>query len=382
MSAYDVAVVGAGPAGCTAAHRLATAGLRVALLEKEQLPRYKTCGGGLVPRAVSLLPGDVAPVVERHCHRAEMHLVDAGLRFGAERPTFLIMMAMRDQLDAHLAAAAARAGAELLAPCRVTAVAAAGDRVTLGTTRGSITARFVIAADGATGTVARAAGWTPNPGAVPALEYELVVPPAVFARFAGAARFDFGLVPHGYAWVFPKRERLSVGALSTRRGSGGPGLRASLAAYLRRLGITEILEEERHGYVVPLRPVSAPFLRNRTLVAGDAAGFADPITAEGISFAALSGALAAEAILEGRLEVDPVRRAYERRLEDQILGELRFARFIARMLYDHPRARAAVFRHFGGQLAAAVASAMCGETTYRTALRRPANYLRLLRRAR
>jgi len=103
MSAYDVAVVGAGPAGCTAAHRLATAGLRVALLEKEQLPRYKTCGGGLVPRAVSLLPGDIAPVVERHCHRAEMHLVDAGLSFGAERPTFLIMMAMRDQLDARLA---------------------------------------------------------------------------------------------------------------------------------------------------------------------------------------------------------------------------------------------------------------------------------------
>ncbi|MGH7568410.1 MAG: FAD-dependent oxidoreductase, partial [Gemmatimonadales bacterium] len=124
MSLYDVAVVGTGPAGCIAAHRLATAGLRVALLERETLPRYKTCGGGLVQRAVGLLPGDIAPIVERHCHRAEMHLVDAGLSFGVERATPLITMTMRDRLDAHLAAAAAGAGAELLAPCRVTAVAA------------------------------------------------------------------------------------------------------------------------------------------------------------------------------------------------------------------------------------------------------------------
>ncbi|MGH7570102.1 MAG: geranylgeranyl reductase, partial [Gemmatimonadales bacterium] len=250
------------------------------------------------------------------------------------------------------------------------------------TTRGAVAARLVIAADGATGTVARAAGWAPNPGAVPALEYELVVPPAVFERLAGAARFDFGVVPHGYAWVFPKRDRLSVGALSTQRGFGQ--LRACLEGYLKRLGITEIREVERHGYVVPLRPAAAPFVRNRTLLVGDAAGFADPITAEGISFAALSGALAAEAILEARLDGggDRVRRAYDRRLEQRILGELRFARVIAKVLYDYPRARAAVFRRFGGKLAEAVASAMCGETTYRQALRRPANYLRLLRRAR
>src|SRR5213592_2842743 len=102
---FDVAVVGAGPAGATAA-------LSVALLERDALPRYKTCGGGLVGRALALLPPEVERVLERRCGQADLHLLDANQHYRATRdpPSVPIMaMTMRERLDHMVASAAAAA---------------------------------------------------------------------------------------------------------------------------------------------------------------------------------------------------------------------------------------------------------------------------------
>src|SRR5437899_12442071 len=158
---FDVAVVGAGPAGATAALTLARRGLSVALLERDALPRYKTCGGGLVGRALALLPPDVERVLERRCGQAELHLLDANQHYRATRdpPGPPIMaMTMRDRLDHVLASAAAAAGAALRAPCTVSGVSLEPRHVRLDTDAGPVTAAFVIAADGATGDLARLAG--------------------------------------------------------------------------------------------------------------------------------------------------------------------------------------------------------------------------------
>src|SRR2546425_12327052 len=77
INMFDVAVVGAGPAGATAALTLARRGLKVALLEKAALPRYKTCGGGLVGRAPALLPRDIEEVLERRWGQGGLLPLDA-----------------------------------------------------------------------------------------------------------------------------------------------------------------------------------------------------------------------------------------------------------------------------------------------------------------
>jgi geranylgeranyl reductase family protein len=303
---FDVAVVGAGPAGATAAHLLADAGMRVVLLEKAALPRPKTCGGGVVGRAAQWLAAEVAPAVEHTCSTATISLRGKRL-VTCRRDVPLIRMTMRSTFDALLAEAAAAAGADLRAPARVTTIASDEHGVHLTTSRGSVEAAFVICADGATSPVSRQAGWSPAHGAIPALEMEAEVDDATLSRFQESARFDFGLPPDGYAWVFPKAAHLSIGVLSTRRGS--IKLRAVLAAYLQRLGITPLGGDIR-GAVIPIRPVRGPWMRNRVLVVGDAGGFVDPLLAEGISAAALSGRLAAAAIAENALDPARTARAY------------------------------------------------------------------------
>lgn len=361
---FDVAVVGSGPAGTTAALALAQRGVSVVLLERHALPRYKTCGGGLVGRAFDLLPGDVQRVVERPGTEAELNLLDAGLQYRAARERPIVSMTMRDRLDQVLACAAVQAGATLRAPCAVTGVMFERRHVRLDTDAEPVSAAFVIAADGATGDVARLAGWDDGRHLIPALEYEVSVDDVTFERFAARPRFDVGVPPHGYGWVFPKAAHLSVGVLTTHRGA--INLHRHLESYLRTIGLVP-RATERHGFVIPVRPRAGALARERMLLVGDAAGLADPVTGEGISLAAGSGRLAAEAIVAGELDPARVRRSYQKALRP-LLAELRIGRALARLLYDFPRVRGWLFPRMGQPFVEAMTDVFMGVRSYRRSL--------------
>jgi geranylgeranyl reductase family protein len=374
----DVAVVGGGPAGATCARYLARAEVDVAILEKSPPPRYKTCGGGLVPRARRLLPADLESAVESECRVVEMNLMDAGLSFRIERPEPLVSMTMRSELDRLLIENACRGGARLIAPCRITAVRPNTVGVILDTDQGPVQARYLVAADGATSPIARNAGWPSNSRIAPALESEIRIGDQDLARFADSARFDFGFLPHGYAWVFPKKAHLSVGCLSTRRGIRD--LKARLDRYLLRLGLASPLAREDHGFIIPVAPRPGGLMRQRVLLVGDAAGLADPISAEGISHAAMSGRFAAEAIARHLDDHHAVQSAYERALDREVLSELRLARLLAPVFYNFPRLRRLVMARAGTVLCELMGDLFCGTRTYRSLLLRPRNYLKLAAR--
>jgi flavin-dependent dehydrogenase len=210
------------------------------------------------------------------------------------------------------------------------------------------------------------------------VEWEVRVDAAVCERHAGAARFDFGLVPWGYAWVFPKRSHLSVGMLSLARGTAQ--LEARLERYLESLGVSTAFGVERHGALIPVAPRAGPLARDRILLCGDAAGLVDPLTCEGISHAIQSGRLAAQALLEAELRPDGVPLLYEASLREAILPELRLARFLCTVLYRAPAWRGTLFRRLGQSLCEAMAEVVSGGRTYRELLGSPSNYGRLLLR--
>jgi len=373
---YDVIVVGSGPAGSSAAWRLAQAGVSVAVLEKARPPRYKTCGGGIIGRALQYVPTDVRHVIEQDCHTAQLHLLPSHRSFTTQRSTPIVSMTMRDQFDYALLSAAQAVGAVVHQCCAVEAVSFHGDIVAVSTSLGVMQAKFVVAADGALSTIARTMGMAARGTLMPAVECEVVVPHDQLDRFRGVARFDFGILPHGYAWAFPKQQHLSIGVLSMVQREGE--LKRALGKYLDLLGCHDVIRIEQHGFVIPLRPRLGSFFEKRVLFVGDAAGFADPVTGEGISFALLSGQLAAQSLIHGNFNEGPVQRAYRRVVAESILPELQAGRWLARLLYGYPHLRSWAFLRQGQRLCEAVTDVMAGKRTYRDLVWNPRALMRLL----
>jgi geranylgeranyl reductase family protein len=290
MSRYDVIVVGAGPAGSTAAFRLARAGARVLLLDRERFPRDKPCGGGLTLRAVKQLPFSVEPVVEDTVDRLELGLAYRR-RFTKRSAEPLILMTQRRRLDAFLAERAAEAGADFRDGTKVSAVDPDG-AVTVGAER--LTADVVIGADGANGVTARSLGVAAPVHGV-ALEGNVAHGDVDRHRYQGRAVVEVGVVPGGYAWVFPKGDHVNVGVGGWD--TAGPDLRAHLRELCRAYGIDYDRVTALRGHRLPMRGGADDPVRGRVVLVGDAAGVVDPLSGDGMYEAFISSRLAADAIL-------------------------------------------------------------------------------------
>jgi geranylgeranyl reductase family protein len=291
---YDAIVVGAGPAGSTTAYRLARAGARVCLLDRATFPRDKPCGGGLTYRAVRELPFSVEPVVEDVVDRLELGLA-YGRRFTKRSDQPLILMTQRRRLDAFLAERAAEAGAEFRGGTKVTAVS--GDGV-VDVGRERLQADVVVGADGANGVTQRIAEPVPELGV--ALEGNVRHADVDADRYRGRAVVELGVVPGGYAWVFPKGDHVNVGVGGW--GSEGPRLRERLADVCRAYGIDESRVVQLRGHRLPMRGARRRPSSDRVLLVGDAAGLVDPLSGDGMYEAFVSSRIAAEHILDDRLD--------------------------------------------------------------------------------
>jgi geranylgeranyl reductase family protein len=367
MSDLDAIVVGAGPAGCTAAMVLAAGGRSVALLERAQLPRYKACGGGVVWRAMESLP--CRPPTPEDIPMLPLHRVVVQYRDSApvvvERRRPPVNMVMRADFDLYLADRAREAGADLRAGAPLRRIRREGDMFLCETDGGVLQAPVVIGADGAE---SRVAAHVPGAGAARfgvALEGELRT-----TTVPQETRFDFAVLPEGYGWVFPKKDGASVGVFSRR--SRFPSLRRSYNDYVAERKLAGVPEDRLTGHRIPVAPRRVRG-HGGLLLAGDAAGLADPLTGEGISFAIRSGRAAGEAVL--RAGPEPLRAAplYETEIAG-LIAEIRLAGILANLLYLAP---GGAFGLLGRRaaFAEAIVDVFSGKRTYRElvgrALRRP-----------
>lgn len=288
---WDVVVVGAGPAGAAAARAAALADARTLLLEREQLPRYKRCGGGLIgasQAAVAETGLDLGPLARDTIGRVTF--TSKGHRgFTREAPAFLPMV-LRSELDAALVDAAVAAGAVLQTGATVTSYKEVDGLVALGTRTATLTARAVVGADGSQGRAATYVGVVCDQVDL-GLEAELPTPSD--RDWAGHALLDWGPVPGSYGWVFPKGDTLTVGVIGDR--ARGAAVRAYYRTFVASLGLDLATATQDGGHLTRVRAPGSPLRRGRVLVAGDAAGLLEPWTREGISFALRSGRLAGHA---------------------------------------------------------------------------------------
>jgi geranylgeranyl reductase family protein len=391
---YDTLILGAGPAGCSAAYDLARVGRRVLLLDRRSFPRPKACACGLTRKTLAALRYSVAPIVERECPEI---VLQTGNGFTSTNPSTLpsankskevrvrtktpiAAMAVRSRFDAFcldqtLASGRNGGSATLLKIETITSLNELPDHIELivATADGphTFTAPVLIGADGSNGQTRRLEhSLRRNDEALPPSEptwythgfaLEATVPYAALPTPlpAGDAPhdlvFDFAPLPGGYGWLFPKGDHINigVGAFAPSSSTSPTDLKAVTRQLLldythQKLGLRNLPSGEPlhitgqalgmggHSYIP----------QGRILLTGDAAGLVDPLTGEGIHSAIVSGQAAAAAILETQShllesssEAPPppreVAAAYARHLRP-LQQTLAFSHRAARSFYANP----------------------------------------------
>jgi len=355
---HDVAVVGAGPAGAAAAIELARSGLDVIVCDRATFPRDKCCGDGLTTGALrhlehlGLSPAAVPSwqaVGACFVRSPSGRVIELPFPDGAQYAA----VARRSELDAALLDVARAAGAVVREGHPVTAVSWSASEVTLAVSGGAaapVSARYVIAADGAWSAVRKALGLA-EPGYLGEWHAARQYLSAPAARDMWVW-FEPDLLP-GYGWSFPLGggvANVGFGALR-RPGAPVPATAARFHRLLAEPHVAAALGDADAG-ASPLRawPIPAGLgatavtgAGGRALFAGDAARAADPMTGEGIAQALETGVEAARAVVRaGPRRPAAAAAAYERELRRGMVVDGRLAGALSRVLATERGARAAV----------------------------------------
>ena len=332
---HDVIVVGTGPAGAVLAYLLAKRGLDVLILERATLPRYKTCGGGVTWKAMQNLPFDASAVFEQKAVGGIVTYAGQQL-LKVEVGWPVAWLVMRDRFDHYLVQQAVSAGAHLVEGISVVNVEDRGDKVVVVTNQGELEAQMLAGADGVNSIVARSVGLLPDREVGVALEAEMAVAPASLETQGAYATFDFGALPGGYGWIFPKRDHLSVGLFKAIPGRA-IGLKKALEKFIASEAVLldpRILHLQ--GHQIPLGGRPQTLHKGRVLLVGDAANLADPWMGEGISYAVVSARLAAEQMYEVLMRRANDLSGYTDLINASITPQLLTARLFAKAVYALP----------------------------------------------
>lgn len=349
---FDVLIVGAGPAGSFAAERLATGGARVALFDGRPEGEPKACGGGVTAKALKAWP-HLLGAVGRTVNELELYSPSGQrLHLKLDEP-FAIYS--RIAFDSYLRDRAQAAGAEVISQ-RIST------RAITRTTNGwsmrdasgvTWTTRFLVAADGANSGIAKKLA-----GPLAAADMEVAFGYRAPLPEKAEAPTVVAFLPKwvGYAWAFPRLDHISFGIATTQEDFDHKALdelmwQFMVGYYQQRdnakakiwssvdtdaaQGIEKNLRATAERYAARI-----PGLADKTwdkrrasgeswALLGDAAGFADPVTGEGIYYALRSAELFADAFLEGRPE------DYEARWRNDFGGELRRASQMRRRFYGN-----------------------------------------------
>ncbi len=372
----DVIVVGAGPGGSAAAHRLAQTGLNVLLLEKTGFPREKVCGDGLTPRAVkSLVDLGIDTSTENGFIRNRgLRIIGGGMRLELPWPDLASypdygLVRPRLDFDELLARSAQAAGARLQEHTTVTGpVLDDADRVVgvtakVGPDKDERTYRapLVVAADGSSARLALSLGIQKRddrPMGVAVRRY--FQSPRhdddMLESWLELRGEDGSLLP-GYGWVFGVGDGTSnvgLGILNTTNAWQKTDYKELLARWTSAMpGQWQFDEEHATGPVrggaLPMGFSRTPHYSRGVLLVGDAGGVVNPFNGEGIAYAMESGLLAAEVAAQALSRPDAASReralqAYPAQMKSVYGGYYTLGRIFVHLI-GNPQVMALATRH-------------------------------------
>ncbi len=356
---YDCIVVGSGPSGGSASYHLAKRGRSVLLLEKESLPRHKPCSGGVSPIVQEWFDFDFSPAVSlkinKICYTWQMGDPEI-IALEAKEPVWMVR---RDIFDHYLVQQAQKLGVELRDRTSVLGIEWKSDRWLVKTEHDIFEAKYVIAADGAKGSMAKWLGFKERKRRMGvALEAE-----ALHSSLdLDTIYFDFGSVQNGYIWNCPKADGYSIGA-GTFIGGEKQNLKELGADYAQKYGI-DITSIKQFDHPICPWDGNQPLHTQNALLTGESACMVDPFTAEGIRPSLLTGMLAGQAIDEAIAGNIDALKQYTLKVQEEWGEDMVWAKRIANIFYRIPS--------FGYKMGVKRPSAsqrmgkiLCGEMRYR-----------------
>lgn len=358
---YDLAVVGAGPAGSSTAVAAAKAGLSVLLLEKKNVGRDKYCGGGITVLARKYLKDIGASEVEEVFERfseghvlilpGEKILIDAIKGHG-------YYLVRRSKFDGKLMEIVQSLGAQFKPETEVNGINVEGGKVLISGRKGEkYEARYVVVATGADDRIPVSMGFPKRGKEGLGHCWGTEAPYDVDAQIKKWRSeygftplfFIFGILTYGYFWIFPKAGHMNVGMGTTLEESAKYG-ELHLKGYAKgleaakKLGILDNIKpfKVNMSWIIPGRPREKTYsVKKRALLVGDAAGFVYPLTGEGISGSICSGMLAAQTVKKALDSEDPGRLAEYEKLWWNEFGEEMFVYGVklTQLMYSSPLAQ-------------------------------------------
>lgn len=332
---YDAIIIGAGPAGATAASRMARKGLLTLLIEKERLPRYMACGGGLTQAVTKHIDFDYSATVERvvtgvtlsYKQVPEYKLCPPGLK---------IEMVSRNRFDNQAVEEAVRSGTKLIEGIKVVAVEEGRMEAAVRTEGGeTFQGQIVVGADGSNSVAAQAAGLKGNQCGIALAGEMYPVDGTIPDTFSNRIFFRFGDIQNGYGWIFPKSDHYSIGVLT--RSSRYSAFSPVYEHFKEHFPFLKSAEERiKCGRLLSFNRGYRTLNTKRICLVGDAASLVDPLTGEGISHALHSGVIAADVICSSLNKSGFLTEKYTRDINEQIVEDFIHAMWLARLFYRFP----------------------------------------------
>ncbi|MCT7960654.1 geranylgeranyl reductase family protein [Laspinema sp. D1] len=351
---FDCIIVGAGPAGGSAAYHLAKRGRSVLVLEKESLPRYKPCGGGVSPAIAQWFDFDFTPAISMKVDRLRYTWQgEDPVEVQLETPEPMWMV-RRDIFDQFLIDQAKQQGAEVRDNSAVTQIAFKGDRWQVTTATETLEAKYLIAADGAKGPMAKMLGFKER-DRQPAAAVEITSP-----NPNALIQFDFGRIKKGYIWNFPKADGYSL-SIANLQGGTKEKLDQILTEYAQANGFP--LSTQVHQDFLCLWEKEQKLHTQNAILAGEAACVVDPLTAEGIRPSMFSGVKAAESIDAALAGTSNALEQYTQVMNEEWGGQMVWASRVSGLFYKIPKIayKVGIKRPSATQRMVEV---LCGETSY------------------
>lgn len=355
---FDCIIVGAGPAGGAAAYHLAKRGRSVLVVEKESLPRYKPCGGGVSPAIAEWFDFDFSPAISLKVNaiRYTWNMEDpVDIKLNKLEP---IWMVRRDVFDHFLIEQAQKQGAELRDNTEVSGIEFKSDRWQVNTPNGPVEGRYLIAADGAKGPMAKWLGFKDRKSRIAGgLEAQTASSNDSDVKI----NFEFGTLKNGYIWNFPKADGYSVG-VGTFQGGELQDANGVLTKYAAQFGLNGA-KTQLFSHPICLWHGNQKLHTQNALLAGEAACMVDPFTAEGIRPAIFSGVKAAEAIdcaIGGDLEA---LEQYTHVINEEWGADMVWAQRLAGLFFRMPKVgyKVGVKKPVASQIMAEI---LCGKQRY------------------